>query len=153
MIGMTVKVHGLDGVRKMIRGVQKRATGPFDDPKFAEYVGSRGFTQIIKNFRAQSGPGGKWPELAESTKKRRPASSPMLQISGLLRGATKWRKHGKAAMLFINMSKRSATHNYGRPPVGGFKQAIPQREFMWFPNDFLKKAMNAYTKYVLNGHV
>lgn len=151
MIGATVKKVGFEKINREITKMSTRCQKPFENNSLSEYVGSRGIKEIVQHFRDEKGPSRKWKKLAKSTLARRKTRGKILQVNGLLRGSIAWQVLSSSAMKLIAQDKKSSTHNYGRPPTGGFRAAIPQRQFMYLPRTFLKRIASVFQKYVIEG--
>ncbi len=151
MIGATVKTKGIKEIIDNLSQYKERSKEPFYDSDMVEYMGSRGHKNIMRHFDDELGPRGKWKPLTKSTLARREAIVKILQVHGIMRGKIIWNRINTKKMGWIAADEKANTHNYGRPPVGGFRSRIPKRQFMWFSNDLFSTAVKMYKKYVLKG--
>ena len=149
MPGVSLKVIGLERVRRNFRAMGKRATN--QQGGFWNFWGARAFRQVIKNFAEEKGPNGKWEDLADSTKAARRKGPrkrgfKILQDKGRLRASTRFKSFKDKALVFSNV-KYADFHQhqhkkYKRPP---------KRQFMWVPSGFIKKMADRFAKFVVGG--
>lgn len=124
---------------------------------------TRGFKDIVKHFKKESGPRGKWRKRAASTDemyeairsgKRKPPigmrsgsfskGNKLLQLTGKLRGSllpTNIKKRGRNSIVFFSNDPKS-----GALDGGSKKKRLPARPFMWLS----KKAQEGMAKLMLN---
>lgn len=110
-----------------------------------------GFKDIIRHFRDEKGPTGKWPPRAKSTQEfyasmsktnaKYNPSNKLLQMTGQLRNSllpTNLKRKNREQLVFFSTDKKSGVHDRG------YKH-IPKRSFMWVS----KKAKELMSKIIL----
>jgi phage gpG-like protein len=142
MIGLKLRVSGIDNMKKKLAAAAKRGG---NNVEFAEYVAARAYKECMKHFEEERGPEGKWEPLKPVTLARRRkgphgGSAKILQDTGRLRASILFRGFKNKALVFTNMI-------YGAVHQMGFKQ-IPARPYLWVGDEFLDKMGKAYAKFI-----
>jgi phage gpG-like protein len=154
MIKLKLQKKNFEIVAKKLKDASERAENA---KNFWDVVAGRAYKQVIKNFQDERGPDGRWAPLkverardlkagrkrvAKGLKKR---GHKILQDTGRLRGSILFRYGKNFAELWTNVAY-AEDHQYGVPA-----RNLPQREFLWVPEDFLKNIADSLTKYVTKG--
>jgi phage gpG-like protein len=158
-----VKLEGLSEVQKRFNNIQKRMQKP---NTVLDLAAAKGWRNVIKHFRDERGPDGKWKDTKEAvgfgsaTLQRKPKkkqnlkkSDKLLQDTGRLRMSNRWRVLGNKAEVYNN-TVYAATHNYGDTrniKVFGkktVKATWPQREFMWLDDKTIDSIVKIFIKYL-----
>lgn len=87
-----------------------------------------GFKDVVKHFRNEEGPDGKWPPLKPSYEKwkAKQGKTKMLQFTGQLRQnflPSNIRDNDASSVALFNPTEYSGKHDRG--------EGVPQRQFMW----------------------
>jgi phage virion morphogenesis protein len=85
-----------------------------DVPDMLAVIGAYMLGSVARTFRDQGSPAGVWPELAESTKKKKgyTAGHKLLIMSGLLFGSIKYKVSGRSVTIGTPL-KYGPVHQYG----------------------------------------
>jgi len=123
----TVKFSGLDNARTYFKKMQEKTRNP---KTYLDKIGAIGFKNVIKHFREEMGPDGRWEPIIQDTgrtkRARKSKKNPkILQDTGLLRASTRWKVDGNDAIVY-NRTKYADYHEQQHK-----KYSLPKRSFMW----------------------
>lgn len=129
---VSVRIDGLDRVRKLLSGIEKRAKS---DSRAMDIIGVMGENFILReSFGKESGPNGKWAPLKQRTGK-------ILQDTGAMRLRTGHIARNHQTILY-NSSSYAPFHHDGT-------SRMPQRKFMWISNKEVTRMAKVYLDYML----
>lgn len=142
MIGARLRIQGIDKMREKLAAAKKRGG---DLTQLTEYVAARAYKECIEHFENEEGPKGKWEPLSPVTLARRrqgkgTGGAKILQDTGRLRSSILFRGLRDSAIVFTNVI-------YGIIHQDGYKK-IPQRKFLWLPDDFLKSMAEKFAQFI-----
>jgi len=123
-----VELRGLEKFSKKVDKMVQRTTN--QAPAF-KVIGQQGLADVLKHFRDESGPNGKWAPLKSRDGK-------ILQDTGRLRGGTKAFTMPDRTILINNVA-------YGSYHQDG--KGVPQRKFLWISDkafDLMEKTLLRY---------
>jgi len=127
-----VQLKGMGKTTKLVNDMVKRTTN--QAPAF-KVIGQQGLADILKHFRDESGPDGKWKPLKSRQGK-------ILQDTGRLRGATKAFTMPDRTIL-INNVEYASYHQKGK--------GVPQRKFMWISKKAIILMGKTLLRYFVKG--
>ncbi len=128
---ISLKVWHLEQAKKRFKTMQFITRNP---KTYLDKIGAIAFRDVIKHFREERGPDGKWEPILLDTgrtgkQRKRNAktkkSPKILQDTGLLRVSTRWRTEGNDVVIY-NGVKYADYHQQQHKQYD-----IPQRKFLW----------------------
>lgn len=148
---ITVKIKN---IQKVTKNMTKRASRAQNLNNPMKVIAQKGEREVIKHFKEQSGPTGKWPMPKPATlrarnsrtnrSKKRKSSSILRNIdTGFLRGHIRSKATGNEAHIYSN-EKYAATQNYGDPA-----RNISAAPFMWIREKERQSMIGTLIKYIL----
>jgi phage virion morphogenesis protein len=111
-----------------------------------------------RQFQREAGPTGPWPDLADSTKRRRAASGhwpgQKLRVSGILAGSVQPGYNSRSAWIGTNQPY-STIHQFGGMAGRGRKVRIPARPYLPLHPETKEMSPEARTTImeILQGHL
>ncbi len=111
---ITMQMKGLSMAQKYFKNVQYKTRNP---KTYLDKIGAIAFRDVIKHFREERGPWGKWKGIKRQGR--------ILQDTGLLRVSTRWRTEGNDVVIY-NGVKYADYHQQQHKQYD-----IAQRKFLW----------------------
>ena len=146
---ISVNVEGLSRVRALFESVLKRSVNP---NTALEVIATKGWKDVIEHFRDESGPDGKWKALKHT---RASGGNRILQDTGRLRLAQRWRTVGYDEAHIFTQIKYAAIHNFGGTvkTKSGKSFEMPQRKFLWISDKAKLSMIKTLLRWIAEGRV